>query len=86
MPSLLADVAIVIAAGFVLLSGYILAEAMYYQCLHGPGLERDLGFKEGSALLPNSSLTGSRRRNAPPCTSPSPAPLRPTGAWTRPGT
>lgn len=35
------------------LATYILGQALYYQMLLAPGLERDLGFKRGSASMPD---------------------------------
>jgi hypothetical protein len=37
---------------------YIVAEALYYQIILGPGLERDLGFRHGVACLPNHGARG----------------------------
>ena len=36
---------------FFALSAFIVAEAYYYQAFLGPGLERDLGFRDGAAYL-----------------------------------
>ena len=33
-------------------------QALTYQTLFGPNLERDLGFREGKSILPGSSLLG----------------------------
>jgi hypothetical protein len=41
-----------------ILSAWIVFEAVVYQRVLGPGLERDLGFKEGTAILPCEGLRG----------------------------
>ena len=40
------------------LTTWVVAEAVIYQGLFRPGLERDLGFQEGTAILPGSGLRG----------------------------
>jgi hypothetical protein len=37
---------------------YIVFESFYYEVLLGPGLERDLGFRHGKAILPGGSIYG----------------------------
>ena len=37
---------------------YILGEALYYQVLLAPTLERDLGFRHGTAYLPDDGVLG----------------------------
>ncbi len=40
------------------LASYAFGEVLYYQLLHGPGLERDLGFREGSDSMPDDNFNG----------------------------
>ncbi len=57
MTGLMASLGIA-AACLVALSCSVVVEALYYQGLLGPALQRDLGFREGSASLPSGGLTG----------------------------
>ncbi len=41
-----------------ILSAWIVFEAVVYQRVIRPGLERDLGFKEGTAILPSDGRRG----------------------------
>ncbi len=49
-------------AGFgvliLVLTLYIIVTAYYYQVLRGPVLERELGFRHGSAYLPDHNVQG----------------------------
>lgn len=49
---------VLIVAAAVVLSAWIVVEAAIYQGIYQPNLERDLGFSEGTAILPDSSLRG----------------------------
>ena len=40
------------------LGAYIVGEALYYQVLLAPALERDLGFGRGTACLPDDGMRG----------------------------
>jgi hypothetical protein len=45
------------ALAFALVA-YIVWEALYYQVLLAPALERDLGFRRGTACLPDDNMRG----------------------------
>jgi hypothetical protein len=45
------------ALGFAL-AAYIVGEALYYQVHLAPALERDLGFRHGTACLPDGGVRG----------------------------
>ena len=41
-----------------ILTAWFAAQALTYQTLFGPNLERDLGFREGKSILPGQQPTG----------------------------
>jgi hypothetical protein len=61
MALLLTTAVIVVAflvAGVAILAAWIVVDVLIYQCALRPGLERDLGFRDGTAILPSEGLRG----------------------------
>lgn len=54
--TVLVDLAAIPGAGAAVAMAWVIVDALIYQGLLRPGLERDLGFQEGTALLPDRGL------------------------------
>ena len=53
-----ANLVTLLGAAAAIWAVWIVAEASIYEGLLGPGLERDLGFRHGKAILPHSGMFG----------------------------